>query len=56
MHGRYNISVEDIRQLAHPVLRHRLLTNFQAESEQISADQIISRLIETVPAPASGMS
>jgi MoxR-like ATPase len=51
--GRYNVSVDDIRHLAYPVLRHRILTNFQAESEQISSDQIVTKLIETVPVPAS---
>jgi MoxR-like ATPase len=55
MQGRYNVSVEDIRYLAHPVLRHRILTNFQAESEQITTDHIVTKLIEAVPAPASGM-
>ncbi len=55
MEGRYNVSIEDIRHLAHPVLRHRILTNFQAESEQITTDHIVTKLIEAVPAPASGM-
>ncbi len=55
MQGRFNVSIEDIRHLAMPVLRHRLLTNFHAESEQITADKIIQKLIETVPAPRSGI-
>ena len=42
---------EDIRALAHPVLRHRIVPNFYAESERVTSDDIIARLIETVPAP-----
>src|SRR5262245_13283687 len=53
--GRYNVSVDDIRHLAHPVLRHRILTNFHAESEQVDSNKIIQKLIETVPAPKSGI-
>ena len=55
MQGRYNVSVDDIRHLAPPVLRHRLLTNFHAESEQVTTDHIIQKLIEAVPAPKSGI-
>jgi MoxR-like ATPase len=55
INGRYNVSVEDIQALAYPVFRHRILTNFTAESEGITSEHIIKRLIETVPAPASGL-
>jgi MoxR-like ATPase len=55
MHGRYNVSCEDIRALAQPVLRHRILLNFQAESEKVDSDHVIRRLIETVPEPKSGL-
>jgi MoxR-like ATPase len=55
MQGRYNVSIDDIRHLALPVLRHRLLTNFHAESEQVNSDRIIQKLIESVPAPKSGI-
>ncbi|GIV60567.1 MAG: ATPase AAA [Rhodothermaceae bacterium] len=54
-HGRYNVAVEDIRALARPVLRHRVLTNFFAESENVDADAVIDRLLETVPEPSSGL-
>ncbi len=53
--GRYAVSFEDIRALAHPVLRHRVLTNFHAESEQVTSDQLIGDLLETVPTPKSGL-
>jgi len=53
--GRYHVSFEDIRAMAHPVLRHRVLTNFRAESEGINTDQIIDQLLEMVPVPKSGM-
>jgi MoxR-like ATPase len=55
MHGRYHVSVKDVQALAKPILRHRIMTNFYAESERINSDAIIDRLIDTVPRPASGM-
>jgi MoxR-like ATPase len=53
--GRFNVSVEDIQTLAHPVMRHRILTNFHAESQRITTDEIIRRLLEEVPVPKSGL-
>jgi MoxR-like ATPase len=53
--GRYNVSIEDVQHLAFPVLRHRVLTNFHAESEQVDSNKIIQKLIETVPVPKSGL-
>ena len=53
--GRYHVSFDDIRALAHPVLRHRVLTNFRAESEGITTDAIIDELLQVVPMPKSGM-
>jgi MoxR-like ATPase len=53
--GRYHVSYEDIRALAHPVLRHRVLTNFRAESEGVTSDAIIDELLAAVPVPKSGM-
>jgi MoxR-like ATPase len=55
MDGRYNVSFEDIRALAKPVMRHRVLTNFHAQSEHVTADQIIDRHVKAVPTPKSGM-
>src|SRR3954470_4416768 len=55
MHGRYHVSIKDIQALAKPILRHRIMTNFYAESERVTSDTIVERLIETVPAPKSGM-
>jgi MoxR-like ATPase len=53
--GRYHVSFEDIRSMAHPVLRHRVLTNFRAESEGITTDSIIDELLSVVAMPKSGM-
>jgi MoxR-like ATPase len=55
MHGRYHVSFDDIRALAHPVLRHRILTNFHAQSERVTSDQIVEKLIGAVPVPKSGI-
>jgi MoxR-like ATPase len=53
--GRYHVSYDDIRALAHPVLRHRVLTNFHAQSEGVTSDTLIDRLLESVAIPRSGM-
>jgi len=55
LNGRFNVSIEDIQALAYPVMRHRILTNFHAESQKITTDEIIRRLLETVPTPKSGL-
>ena len=55
IHGRYHVSIKDIQELAKPILRHRIMTNFYAESERINSDAIIDKLIEAVPLPRSGM-
>jgi MoxR-like ATPase len=49
LHGRTHVSSEDIQTLAKPVLRHRMVVNFAAESEGVTADDIIDRLIEVTP-------
>ena len=55
LHGRYHVSFEDVRALLKPVLRHRILLNFHAQSERVSTDQVVDRLVEAVPVPASGL-
>jgi MoxR-like ATPase len=55
MDGRFNVSFDDIRALAKPVLRHRVLINFHAQSEHVTSDQIIEKLLAAVPTPKSGM-
>jgi MoxR-like ATPase len=55
IHGRYHVSFEDVRALAKPVFRHRLLLNFHAQSERVTTDQVVDRLIESVPVPRSGL-
>ena len=51
--GRYNVSYGDVRALALPILRHRILLNFHAEAERVTTDDVIQRLLEAVPEPAS---
>lgn len=46
MHGRFHVSYEDVRALAIPVLRHRVLLNFHAESERLTSDELLRRLID----------
>jgi len=53
LQGRFYVAIEDIRDIARPVLRHRILTNFNAEAEGLSTDDIIGRLIELLPSESS---
>jgi len=53
LHGRAYVSTEDVRAVALPVLRHRIITNFNAEAEGVTADDIIRRLAEVIPQDAS---
>ena len=53
--GRYHVTFEDIQALAHPVLRHRILTNFHAESEGKTTSALVDMLLEQAPLPSSGM-
>ena len=46
--GRYNVAFDDIRAVAKPALRHRLLLNFEAQAEGISSDEVIASLLEAV--------
>jgi MoxR-like ATPase len=63
LHGRYYVSCEDVRAVAAPVLRHRIITNFNAEAEGIKPDEIVRRLADLIPrdpneelAPATSLS
>jgi len=47
--GSYHVTPEHIREVAHPVLRHRILTNFNAEADQVTSDQIIDGLLKDIP-------
>jgi MoxR-like ATPase len=51
LHGRFNVSTDDIRAVAHPVLRHRIFTNFNADAEGVSADRVVDMLIKAVAEP-----
>jgi MoxR-like ATPase len=51
LHGRFNVSCEDVRAIAKPVLRHRIFTNFNADAEGITPEKIVDMLIAAVPEP-----
>jgi len=53
--GRFAVSPDDIRRVAPPVLRHRVLLNFAAEAEAIDADAIVAELLRAVAPPSSGI-
>ena len=49
LHGRTHVSTEDIQALAKPVLRHRIVVNFAAESDGVTSDDVIQQLVEVTP-------
>jgi MoxR-like ATPase len=51
MDGRFSVAIEDVQKVAIPVLRHRLSTNFQAQAEGMTTEDIIDRLIREIPTP-----
>ena len=51
MQQRYHVTYDDIIQLTRPILRHRILLNFQAESDKLTQDDILKKLLEAMPAP-----
>ncbi|MEO6066523.1 MAG: MoxR family ATPase [Gemmatimonadota bacterium] len=53
LHGRFAVTLEDLRAVAPPVLRHRVLVNFRAEAEGIDADKVTTRLLSSIAEPKS---
>ena len=51
MEGRFSVGIDDIRKISIPVLRHRVSTNFQAQAEGMTAEDVINRLIAEIPEP-----
>jgi MoxR-like ATPase len=51
MEGRFSVAIADVRKIAIPVLRHRVSTNFQAQAEGLTTEDIIERLLRTIPEP-----
>jgi MoxR-like ATPase len=51
LHGRLHVTTDDIRTVAYPVLRHRIVTTFNADAEGVKTDDIIGKLIKTIPLP-----
>ena len=51
LQGRTHVTFEDVQALYTPILRHRILLNFQAESERLTTDSLLKRLLEAVPVP-----
>ncbi|MEO0416356.1 MAG: hypothetical protein AAF226_15525 [Verrucomicrobiota bacterium] len=46
LQGRYHTTTEDVREVAHPVLRHRVLTTFNAEAAGVTSDDIVTMLVD----------
>jgi MoxR-like ATPase len=53
LRGRLNVSTDDIRHVAKPVLRHRIITNFNADAEGIDTDAVVDKLIATIKEPSA---
>ncbi len=54
LHGRFAVTAEDVRSIVYPVLRHRIFTNFNADAEGVDVDQVIEKILETIPEPSYG--
>jgi MoxR-like ATPase len=54
LHGRFAVTADDIRSMAFPVLRHRIFTNFNADAEGVDVDQIVEKILQTIPEPTYG--
>ena len=50
LRGRFHVAIEDIQAVARPVLRHRIIPNFAAQSEGMTPDDIVEKLMATIPA------
>jgi MoxR-like ATPase len=48
---RYHVAREDLRAVAHPALRHRLILNFEGQAESVQADQVIDDVLKSVDKP-----
>jgi MoxR-like ATPase len=55
LRGRLHVSPDDLRAVAHPVFRHRLLPTFRAEAEGLDVDSLVERLVSSVPGPRSDL-
>jgi MoxR-like ATPase len=51
MDGRFSVSIDDVKKIAVPVLRHRISTNFQAQAQGMATDDVIKRLVQVIPDP-----
>jgi len=51
MEGRFSVAIDDVKKVAIPVLRHRVSTNFQAQAEGLSTEDVIERLLREIPTP-----
>ena len=52
--GRFAVSSEDVRAVAHPVLRHRIIVNFQGQADGVTPDKVIDAILEHVAPPHAG--
>ena len=51
MDGRFSVAIDDVQKVAVPVLRHRISTNFQAQAEGMTTEDVIARLVKEIPTP-----
>jgi MoxR-like ATPase len=51
MDERFSVAIDDVKKIAIPVLRHRVSTNFQAQAEGLSTEDVIERLLKEIPTP-----
>ena len=52
MDGRFSVAIQDVQKIAVPVLRHRVATNFHAQADGMTSEDVIAQLLATIPEPA----
>jgi MoxR-like ATPase len=51
MHGRAYATPQDVKEIAHDVLRHRIMLTYEAEAEEVTTDTIITQILSEIPVP-----
>jgi len=51
LHGRAYATPQDVKEVAHDVLRHRIMVTYEAEAEEVTSEKIVDRILSTIPVP-----
>ncbi|MBN1556896.1 MAG: ATPase, partial [Lentisphaerae bacterium] len=51
LHGRAYATPQDVKEIAHDVLRHRIILTYEAEAEEVNSDDVVTRIVNEIPVP-----